>query len=336
VDEANLAYIVERLRSPSIAFEQGLSPSEVSSIEDRYVFRFPPDLKAFLQYALPVSTQFPDWRNGKEYQIRDWLDWPMKLMLDDIEDSGCWMDVWGPRPSTLDDALAVARREVASAPRLIPVLCSWAGIFYLPNEPELSGNPVLSYEGYSNTWYRANDDLVSHFRYPSGVGEPRPAAATRRPVRFWDDAIELWGFDPIELRSKGGHEHPAWWDDSNHPWRKSFRDEYSMTNYDVPTGRVAVEQALGIGTEAHRGPRSKGDYHVASTSDYVIHLAGLDMSEEELGICEQGLFTGVKTLLTVECARPEAIEANLLARIPGIRLLRRSRFDPATGYYQPM
>src|SRR5215470_10898792 len=59
-----------------IEFDAGLSDYEVVNTEQRFGFRFPPDLRSLLQTALPHSPQFPDWRNGNEAALGDWLDQP--------------------------------------------------------------------------------------------------------------------------------------------------------------------------------------------------------------------------------------------------------------------
>ncbi len=43
-----------------VEFAPGLSDREIAAVEKRFKFRFPPDLRAFLQTALPSGPQFPD------------------------------------------------------------------------------------------------------------------------------------------------------------------------------------------------------------------------------------------------------------------------------------
>jgi hypothetical protein len=43
-------------------FDEGLSDAEVRRAEENYGVRFPPDLRALLQTALPLSFPFPIWR----------------------------------------------------------------------------------------------------------------------------------------------------------------------------------------------------------------------------------------------------------------------------------
>jgi hypothetical protein len=206
MDEAYLGRLVDHLGKRGVAFEPGLSSPEVTRIEQTYGFRFPPDLKALLQYALPVGGvprprygydatghlvqiaqtgwhAFPDWRHGPEAELRDKLGWPLEGMLFDIESNAFWDTAWGPKPATLDDAFAIARREVAKAPVLIPVYSHR----YLPSEPESAGNPVLSVYQTDIIYYR--NDLASYFSHEFGLELPPWAAHSPRPIRSWSELI---------------------------------------------------------------------------------------------------------------------------------------------------
>src|SRR5215213_5581205 len=46
--------------------DAGLTDAEVIAVEGRFSFQFPPDLREFLQTALPLGPKFPDWRSGDE------------------------------------------------------------------------------------------------------------------------------------------------------------------------------------------------------------------------------------------------------------------------------
>ena len=123
-----------------VRFEPGLTDLEVGAVEDRFGFRFPTDLRSFLQTALPTGPRFPDWRTPSSSALVDQLAWPFEGIAFDIEKSAFWWEPWGPRPAALPDAIAVAKAAVDCAPRLIPVF----GHRYLPAEPDLAGNPVFS------------------------------------------------------------------------------------------------------------------------------------------------------------------------------------------------
>jgi len=138
--EYQFGLITASSRAHRIEFDAGLTDAEIATIEGRFGFRFPPDLREFLQTALPRGPQFPDWRSGDEAALRDWLNLPRHGVLFDVEHNGFWLDEWGPRPRSLEEAMRLAGELIAVAPRLIPVYMHRM----LPDEPHLPGNPVFS------------------------------------------------------------------------------------------------------------------------------------------------------------------------------------------------
>ena len=69
-------------------FDAGLTDAELTAIENTFAFRFPPDLSAFLQTALPRGPKFPDWRSGDEAALRDWLGIPRQGIPSRIRAAG--------------------------------------------------------------------------------------------------------------------------------------------------------------------------------------------------------------------------------------------------------
>lgn len=134
-------------KMPGTVIQNGLSPQESEVIESLYGVRFPPDLRAMLTVGLPYGDRWPDWRAAASNdpsqsisKLHESLDWPLRGMLFDIEHNSFWDPHWGPRPASLEHAQAIATRAVHAAPRLIQV----SGHRYLPAEPCIEGNPVLS------------------------------------------------------------------------------------------------------------------------------------------------------------------------------------------------
>src|SRR5437773_167591 len=125
------ADLVERMKERGTSFDAGLTDVEVAATEARFSFRFPPDLRAFLQTALPQGEQFPNWRSGKKSALRDWLNLPRQGILFDVEHNGFWLEEWGPRPQSLADARRAASALVAAAPRLVPIFIHRM----MPDEP---------------------------------------------------------------------------------------------------------------------------------------------------------------------------------------------------------
>src|SRR5262245_28345901 len=75
-----------------VEFDTGLTVAELAAVERRFNFQFPPDLREFLQTALPRGPAFPDWRSGDEARLRDWLDEPRQGVLFDVEHNRFWLD----------------------------------------------------------------------------------------------------------------------------------------------------------------------------------------------------------------------------------------------------
>lgn len=175
--------IIEQLKNQGVGFAPGLSHAEVARIEGRFGFRFPPDLCSLLRTALPTrehGEHFPDWRLGSEEQLREWLDTPRSGIFFDIENNNFWLPEWGPRPKTIEEALQVAGRLLAAAPKLIPV-CMHRMI---PDDPHLEGNPVFSVHQTDIIYYGHDleDYLLHEFQLPGR----KPWPEKLRPIRFWD------------------------------------------------------------------------------------------------------------------------------------------------------
>lgn len=163
-----------------IEFDDGLTDSEIVSVEQSYGFRFPPDLRAFLQTALPVGERFPNWRTKDKDSLREWLDRPRQGVLFDVERNGIWLSQWGPRPASTDEALRVVNERIDAAPRLIPVY----GHRMMPDEPREIGNPVFSVHQTDIIHY--GFDLADYLRHEFGLGGRQPWPEQVRPIRFWD------------------------------------------------------------------------------------------------------------------------------------------------------
>jgi hypothetical protein len=163
-----------------IEFLAGLTDAEVASVEDRFGFRFPPDLREFLQTALPYGPQFPDWRTCDVMLLSDWLDRPRQGVLFDVEHNGFWLKEWGSRPDTLTDALRVTSEYVSAAPRLIPIYAHRM----MPAEPHSPGNPVFSVHQTDIIYY--GFDLADYFRQEFGLPGREQWPERIRPIRFWE------------------------------------------------------------------------------------------------------------------------------------------------------
>jgi hypothetical protein len=187
MSHANWQELVDQLRGAKyqsgqrlVEFAVGLTDADVADVEARFAFRFPPDLRAFLQTALPCGSGFPNWRAQTDASLRDWLDGPRQGILFDIEHSGFWLRDWGPRPDSLAEACQIASDLIAAAPKLIPIY----GHRMIPDEPHLPGNPVFSVHQTDIIYY--GFDLADYFRHEFKLPDREPWPERVREIRFWD------------------------------------------------------------------------------------------------------------------------------------------------------
>ena len=171
-----------------IRLDPGLSDSEISAVESKYKFVFPPDLRQLLQFGLPIGNRFVDWRNGKPEEIQERMEWPYEGICFDIENNNFWLDEWGEKPVNLDDRFMIAKRYINSAPILIPIYSHR----YIPDSPNETGNPIFSvYQTdiivYGSTLesYLKNEfgNFASRENLSSLLGEKR--------IDFWSHLVDL-------------------------------------------------------------------------------------------------------------------------------------------------
>jgi hypothetical protein len=185
MDSEYLGAAVKAMREQGIAFAPGLTAGQIEAAEVAHRFRFPPDLRALLEYALPLGERFPDWRLPASEFIRDRLAWPADSMCFDIEHNTFWMSAWGPKPDSLEAAQARARQAVRAAPFLVPI----SGHRYLPAVPCKAGNPVFSVYQTDIIYYGLDlpSYLCAEFKVPNSF--PLPDAP--RHIEFWSELERL-------------------------------------------------------------------------------------------------------------------------------------------------
>lgn len=117
---------------PHRAGEPGLSEIELRRAEETFGLTFPPLLREVLALVHPVPqpvygiqrspSSTPDWRLRDVERTRTLIGIPADGVLFDVEDNDFWWNAWGPRPEDIPERMAVAQREMARVPRLIPLL----------------------------------------------------------------------------------------------------------------------------------------------------------------------------------------------------------------------
>lgn len=183
MDPNYLGSAISYLSAGGVEFAPGLSDEEVREVKSAFGFQFPPDLRALLQAALPISEGFPGWRDGDRTELRERLGGPLEGIYFDVEHNGIWPEHWGQRPQETSDALLVASRRVAAAPVLVPVYSHR----YIPDRPHSSGNPVFSVVQFDIIRY--GDDLPSYLRNEFGVPLPNLPPGSPRRIELWDQLV---------------------------------------------------------------------------------------------------------------------------------------------------
>lgn len=199
--ESESASITHNSPSYRVEFVAGLTDAEVAAVESNFSFRFPPDLRDLLQVALPTGPGFPNWRSGDEQALREWFDLPREGITFDVEHNRFWLEEWGPRPASVQEALKMARELVAAAPRLIPIYSHRM----MPAEPHMAGNPVFSVHQTDIIHY--GFDLADYLRNEFGLPGREPWPEKVRPIRFWEiDRFQdvRWESGPVKFDNGRG------------------------------------------------------------------------------------------------------------------------------------
>ena len=169
VKKDNIRHIIRLLTDKGVFFDSGLTDNEVLEVETKFNFKFPPDLKLFLQTALPISDSFVNWRLGLKStdeadSIVSRLNWPLDGMIFDIQSNEFWVDSWGAMPDNFSNKVEIAKKHYQTYPKLIPIYSHR----YIPSRPTENDNPIFSvhqmdiiYYGYNLVTYFANEFKIS-------------------------------------------------------------------------------------------------------------------------------------------------------------------------------
>lgn len=189
------AEAARRLRQADCTIEPGLSDDEFKRIEAEYGIQFSDDHRAFLAAGMPVSSPpeegatwdnpWPDWRNGDADDLRSHLMWPTEGVLLEVE-HGYWHRSWGTRPAEPERARAIAERQLATVPQLVPIYAHR----FLPAGRGTYGHPVLSIWQGTDIIYYGEDlaDYVSHEF--AECHEHTQSWNPQATVAFWRDFVQ--------------------------------------------------------------------------------------------------------------------------------------------------
>jgi hypothetical protein len=187
--QVNFVYYKNKLEEAGVIFDIGMNESEIAAAENFYKFKFPPDIKDFLMFALPVSKGWTNWRKLGSPEIDDAFSWIYEGIYFDIENNAFWLDDWCEKPKNLSEAFSIAKQKIDEAPKLIPII----GHRYIPDFPNERNNPVFSvyqtdiiYYG-SNLWNYFENEFHYYFKTQS--------YQIKQPIRH----IEFWSLFAEDL-----------------------------------------------------------------------------------------------------------------------------------------
>ncbi len=180
------------------SLERGLSPKEITSIENTFGLQFPPDIRYFLEAVLPMGRFYPNWRRFDD-RLAYYLDWPRIGIKDAVRDGTYWDPTWGDRPLEVSEAVNHAMRLFESAPKLIPI----CNLNYVSSEPHIEGNPVLSVHQTDIIYF--GRDLAHRLMYVPQRAEYRDKeypgySAEYRYIKFWTEMVRH------NVGEQSGHE----------------------------------------------------------------------------------------------------------------------------------
>jgi len=173
------------LEAAGVALLPGLSEAEILEAAQRFEFRFPPDLRSMLMAFLPSGRDFPAWRGGEGRKCAERFAWPFDGIAFDIRNNEFWFPAWGEKPDAIEEAVEVARAEVAKVPKLVPLYSHR----YLPSEPHEAGNPVFSVYQTDIIYY--GRDLRAYLQTEfGGMKWAEAVAGDKRSIEFWTRLID--------------------------------------------------------------------------------------------------------------------------------------------------
>ena len=222
---------------------QGLEAKEIVEIEKEFNLKFTDEHKLFLKILHSIDRKEPveyyqdldddasvvqekipffyNWKSDKA-QIKNYLDWPYRTILDDVEtENKVWLKSWGRRPAKSIERQEVFENWYNQAPKLIPL----TGHRFFVNEKN-DNNPILSVYGSDIIVYgwTLRNYLLNELEYHLGLRQPKMGDRDG----YWPPTKEL-----LEIQDKeytiSKNKNIAYWEEMIKFWSSgwgSFGEEY--------------------------------------------------------------------------------------------------------------
>ncbi|BDD03735.1 hypothetical protein [Aureibacter tunicatorum] len=155
----------------------GLKEEEIFEIEDKYKISFSYEHREFLKVLHDFDTvegyenvnhndiekeDWPHFMNWKcDAQVKYYLNWPYKLILEDVKKHRYWLKSWGKRPESEIEIENFFNNKYSQAPKLLPIYSHR----FVVNVPDQIESPVLSIMGIDTVHYgwSMKDYLLKEF-----------------------------------------------------------------------------------------------------------------------------------------------------------------------------
>ncbi len=184
------AYDLALMRTGAL-ITPGMSEAELRAVETRYEFTFAREHRLMLSLALPLDPVqeqarplWPNWRQPDTH-LNEQVARPVHGLLGAVRRERLWLDEWPPMPSSTDDAVALAKELLASAPRLVPV----RGFVYLPGAEWAVREPLVSV--YEEDVYVFDDDLLTWLEQQCRLGAGTHCGQPLHSLALWSAVMQL-------------------------------------------------------------------------------------------------------------------------------------------------
>jgi hypothetical protein len=179
--------VAQRLADKGVQFAHGLAEREIEVAAETFGAPMPEELASLLRFGIPVSKGWAPWIDGSAAVANAGRAWIDRAFEFDIRQDQYWHPLFGPRPSSDDNAVEAALAFVRTVP---PPLFPIYAHRFLVSEPADAPRPVLSvYQAVDSIYY--GNDLADYLAREFGIDRPAWAANNPAAVRVWDELFDL-------------------------------------------------------------------------------------------------------------------------------------------------
>lgn len=169
--QIDLDKVISKIKNSGQTCHHPMSDDQVLTAEQTFGVKFPKPMKYALNVGLPSKCyNWGDLSNKNIDKINEALGWPLEGLIFDVEFNNFWLDTWGKKPSSLEDAINITKEQFLKVPKLIPIFSHR----YIPQEPDDWYLPIFSVYQTDIIYYGANICLYlstefAHLEYEQAI-----------------------------------------------------------------------------------------------------------------------------------------------------------------------